>query len=56
MRILVISGPNAGGKSITLKTMGFTTNVSKRNFNSNAPKSKIFVFDQILNDMETTNP
>ena len=52
MRILVISGPNAGGKSITLKTMG----ILQLMFQSGIlipthPKSKIFIFDQILTDI-----
>ncbi len=52
MRILVISGPNAGGKSITLKTMG----ILQLMFQSGIlipihPKSKIFIFNQILTDI-----
>ncbi len=52
MRILVISGPNAGGKSITLKTMGLLQLMFQSGILiPTHPKSKIFVFDQILTDI-----
>ncbi len=52
MRILVISGPNAGGKSITLKTMGLLQLMFQSGILMPIhPKSKIFIFDQILTDI-----
>ena len=52
MRILVISGPNAGGKSITLKTMGLVQLMFQSGILiPTHPKSKIFIFDQILTDI-----
>ena len=52
MRILVISGPNAGGKSITLKTMGLIQIMFQSGILiPTHPKSKIFIFDQILTDI-----
>lgn len=52
MRILVISGPNAGGKSITLKTMGLLQIMFQSGILiPTHPKSKIFIFDQILTDI-----
>ena len=52
MRILVISGPNAGGKSITLKTMGLLQLMFQSGILiPTHPKSKIFIFDQILTDI-----
>lgn len=52
MRILVISGPNAGGKSITLKTMGLLQLMFQSGILiPTHPKSKIFIFNQILTDI-----
>lgn len=52
MRILVISGPNAGGKSITLKTMGLLQLMFQSGILiPSHPKSKIFIFNQILTDI-----
>ncbi|MFL2590292.1 MAG: endonuclease MutS2 [Flavobacteriaceae bacterium] len=52
MRILVISGPNAGGKSITLKTMGLLQLMFQSGILiPTHPKSKIFIFDKILTDI-----
>ena len=52
MRILVISGPNAGGKSITLKTMGLLQLMFQSGILiPTHPKSKILIFDQILTDI-----
>ena len=52
MRILVISGPNAGGKSITLKTMGLLQLMFQSGILiPTHPKSKVFIFDQILTDI-----
>ena len=51
-RILVISGPNAGGKSITLKTMGLLQLMFQSGILiPTHPKSKILIFDQILTDI-----
>ena len=51
-RFLVISGPNAGGKSITLKTMGLLQLMFQSGILiPTHPKSKIFIFDQILTDI-----
>lgn len=51
-RILVISGPNAGGKSITLKTMGLLQMMFQSGLMVPAsPKSKFAWFDYILSDI-----
>lgn len=51
-RILVISGPNAGGKSITLKTMGLLQLMFQSGLLIPAsPKSKMAWFDYILSDI-----
>lgn len=51
-RILVISGPNAGGKSITLKTMGLLQMMFQSGLMVPAsPKSKFAWFDFILSDI-----
>jgi DNA mismatch repair protein MutS2 len=51
-RIIVISGPNAGGKSITLKTMGLLQLMFQSGLMVPAsPKSKMAWFDFILSDI-----
>ncbi len=51
-RIIVISGPNAGGKSITLKTVGLLQVMFQSGFLIPVdPKSEICFFDRILTDI-----
>jgi DNA mismatch repair protein MutS2 len=51
-RILVISGPNAGGKSITLKTVGLTQMMCQSGLLlAIDPQSTCGWFDQILSDI-----
>jgi len=51
-RLLVISGPNAGGKSITLKTMGLLQLMFQSGLMVSAnPDSKMGFFDFILSDI-----
>lgn len=51
-RILVISGPNAGGKSITLKTMGLLQLMVQAGLAVPvSPQSKFSFFDFILSDI-----
>ncbi|MCB0802459.1 MAG: DNA mismatch repair protein MutS [Flavobacteriales bacterium] len=51
-RIIVISGPNAGGKSITLKTMGLLQMMFQSGLLVSAsPKSSFAWFDYILSDI-----
>lgn len=51
-RIIVISGPNAGGKSITLKTVGLLQVIFQSGFLIPVdPKSEICFFDRILTDI-----
>ncbi|MCV6629153.1 MAG: DNA mismatch repair protein MutS [Flavobacteriaceae bacterium] len=51
-RIIVISGPNAGGKSITLKTVGLLQLMFQSGLLLPVhPKSKICLFDRILTDI-----
>ncbi|MBU2019959.1 MAG: DNA mismatch repair protein MutS, partial [Bacteroidetes bacterium] len=51
-RMLVISGPNAGGKSITLKTIGLLQLMVQSGLLVPVhPNSKMFVFKQILSDI-----
>lgn len=51
-RIIVISGPNAGGKSITLKTVGLLQVMIQSGFLIPVhERSKIFLFDKILSDI-----
>lgn len=51
-RIIVISGPNAGGKSITLKTVGLLQLMLQSGFLIPVdPKSEICFFDRILTDI-----
>jgi DNA mismatch repair protein MutS2 len=51
-RMLVISGPNAGGKSITLKTVGLLQIMLQSGLLVPVdPNSKMFFFQQILSDI-----
>lgn len=51
-RMICISGPNAGGKSITLKTVGLLQLMIQSGILIPAhPKSEIFFFDKILTDI-----
>lgn len=51
-RILCISGPNAGGKSITLKTLGLLQLMVQSGILIPAhPKSEMFFFDKIMTDI-----
>ena len=51
-RIICISGPNAGGKSITLKTVGLLQLMIQSGILVSAhPKSEMFFFDQIMTDI-----
>lgn len=51
-RIIVISGPNAGGKSITLKTVGLLQLMLQSGFLIPVhERSKTFLFDRILTDI-----
>ncbi|WP_452222029.1 endonuclease MutS2 [Lacinutrix salivirga] len=51
-RIIVISGPNAGGKSITLKTVGLLQVMLQSGFLIPVhERSKVFLFDRIVSDI-----
>ncbi len=51
-RIIVISGPNAGGKSITLKTVGLLQVMVQSGFLIPVqPQSEVCLFDRILTDI-----
>lgn len=51
-RMLVISGPNAGGKSITLKTVGLLQLMLQAGLLVPVhPNSKFFIFQRILSDI-----
>ena len=51
-RIIVISGPNAGGKSITLKTVGLLQAMLQSGFLIPCePQSELCFFDRILTDI-----
>ncbi len=51
-RIIVISGPNAGGKSLTLKTVGLLQVMAQSGFLLPVhEKSRLCFFDQVLTDI-----
>lgn len=51
-RVIVISGPNAGGKSITLKTIGLLQVMIQSGLLIPVhERSKLFIFDRILSDI-----
>ncbi|MCX7549697.1 endonuclease MutS2 [Xanthomarina sp. F2636L] len=51
-RIIVISGPNAGGKSITLKTVGLLQLMLQSGLLIPVhERSKVFLFDRIISDI-----
>lgn len=51
-QIIVISGPNAGGKSITLKTIGLLqVMIQSAVLIPVDPKSELYLFDKILTDI-----
>ncbi|MCX7548076.1 DNA mismatch repair protein MutS [Xanthomarina sp. F1114] len=51
-RIIVISGPNAGGKSITLKTVGLLQVMLQSGLLLPVhERSKVFIFDRIITDI-----
>lgn len=56
-RIIVISGPNAGGKSITLKTIGLLQLMLQSGMLVPVhPRSEMCLFDRILTDIGDNQP
>jgi DNA mismatch repair protein MutS2 len=49
--VLVISGPNAGGKTVALKTMGLISLMAQMGFHVPAMEANIPIFDQIFADI-----
>ena len=50
-RALVVSGPNAGGKTVALKTVGLAALSARAGCPSRGPLSRVGFFDQVLTDV-----
>ena len=51
MRALVISGPNTGGKTVALKTLGLAALLHQSGLRPPAVTAELPVFDQVLADI-----
>jgi len=49
--VLVISGPNAGGKTVTLKTLGLISVMTQMGFHVPAQQACIPIFNQVFTDI-----
>jgi DNA mismatch repair protein MutS2 len=49
--IMIISGPNAGGKTVALKTLGLISLMAQMGFHVPASEAQIPIFDQVFADI-----